>query len=63
MKLKSYEKYPLMIKLIFSLVPKVQKAFRKKSNATSVLQTSNKTANKKLTLLPREEERNKGVSL
>lgn len=46
MKRESYETYPLMIKLIFSLVPKVQKAFRKQSNATSVLQTSDKTVNK-----------------
>lgn len=38
-----------MIKLIFSLVPKVQKALIKQSNATSVLQSSGKTVNKKQT--------------
>lgn len=52
---------PLMLVDIFNLAPEVQNASTKQSNETSVLQTSNKTVNKKHTVLLREEHQNKYV--
>jgi len=51
-----------MTKLIFTSVPKVQQTFRKQSNATAVLQDSDKTINKNPTPLPREEYQNHRIT-